>query len=183
MHDKSEYVVLVNDEDEQLGIEGKLEAHRRGALHRAFSIYVFDPNGALIMQKRAASKYHSGGLWTNTCCSHPREGEDVLEAAHRRLKEEMGFDCTLEKLFETTYEARLDKGMTEHEFLHVFVGTYNGAPAPDPEEVDEHKGVRLSELEKNIIHTPEHYTEWLKICFPMVVDHIKNHSSFSRFYT
>ena len=121
-----EEVVLVNEKDEAIGTMEKMAAHEKALLHRAFSVFVFNKNGDLLMQQRAHSKYHSGGLWTNTCCSHPRPGEHVADAANRRLQEEMGFTTSLNKAFDFTYKAAFDNGLTEHEFDHVFIGIYEG---------------------------------------------------------
>jgi len=171
MNDMNERVILVDDRDVAQGTEEKLAAHREGLLHRAFSIYVFDATGRLLLQRRAPTKYHSGGLWANTCCGHPREGENTLEAAHRRLREEMGFDCDLVEIPSTIYRADLDKDMIEHEFLHVFFGTYEQDPVPDPAEADSFRWMTLPELEADIARGPAAYTEWLKICLPHIVAH------------
>lgn len=146
----------------------KMEAHRQGLLHRAFSVFVFNGNGDLILQKRASSKYHSGGLWTNTCCSHPKPGECTLEAAERRLQEEMGFRTTLKKLFHFTYMEEFENGLTEHEFDHVFVGEYIGELNPDPEEVEEIRYINLDRLEKEMSERPSEFTIWLRHAFPGV---------------
>ena len=161
----SEHVVLVNERDQPVGLMEKMEAHRKGLLHRAFSVFVLNADGELLLQKRASSKYHSGGLWTNTCCSHPREGEDVLDAAHRRMQEEMGFDCHLEKLFTFTYRAEFDNDMIEHEFDHVFVGYDNQNPTPNPEEVEDFAWLSLPKIEQDIKDNPEKYTAWFIIVF------------------
>src|SRR5687768_14206462 len=128
-------VILVNEQDEPVGTMEKLEAHQKGLLHRAFSVFVVNKNGEMLLQQRAQDKYHSGGLWTNTCCSHPLPGENVLDASHRRLMEEMGFDCPLREIFSFTYRAEFDNGLTEHEFDHVFFGEYDGEVIPDTAEV------------------------------------------------
>lgn len=168
MIDSEEFVVLVDTQDTECGIEKKLPAHEKGLLHRAFSVYVFDEAHNLLLQRRASVKYHSGGLWTNTCCGHPRQGEPVEKAAHRRLQEEMGFDCNLSKIKELVYRAELGGGMTEHEYLHIFIGTYSGDMRPDPREVDEHAWVPLDTLETSMKANPATYTEWFKICFPLI---------------
>lgn len=155
-------IILVNEKDEQIGTGEKLEVHKKGDLHRAFSILVFDSQGKLIVHKRAEGKYHSGGLWTNTCCSHPRVGEDLENSIHRRLKEEMGFDCLLEEKFSFVYSAQLDV-LREHEFDHVFFGNYDGECKPDPEEVSEVKKISWDELTSDIANSPESYTYWFKI--------------------
>jgi isopentenyl-diphosphate delta-isomerase len=172
MDSDEERLILVDEKDQELGTEGKLTAHRKGILHRAFSAYVFDSKGRIMMQKRAASKYHSGGLWTCTCCGHPRPGEDVHAAVRRRLQEEMGFMCELTEIPSITYRAELGGGMTEHEFLHVYVGTYDGVPTPNPEEADGYAWMTLAELEADMTENPSHYTEWLKLCWPQIKENL-----------
>lgn len=165
MKNMEEQVILVNEKDEILGYADKLEAHRKGWLHRAFSIFVFNGAGELLLQQRALEKYHSGGLWTNTCCSHPRAHETLEEAAHRRLAEEMGFDCALNRTYSFIYRSALDKGLTEHEYDHVFFGQYDGALQPDPHEVAQYRFDPLESIEKDIQASPEAYTAWFKITF------------------
>jgi isopentenyl-diphosphate delta-isomerase len=157
-----EYILTVDEKDNVIGKEEKIKAHREGKLHRAFSIFVFNSKSELLLQRRAKSKYHSAGLWTNTCCSHQRDGEDLEKAIHRRLKEEMGFDCKLKEIFTFTYKVKFDNGLFENEYDHVFVGRFDGEPTPDPEEVDEWKWINLEELKKDIQKTPSNYTYWLK---------------------
>lgn len=156
-------IILVDKNDVQIGMMGKLEAHKKGLLHRAFSILIKNSNGEVMLQKRAIGKYHSGGLWTNTCCSHPRVGEELATATHRRLKEEMGFDCELKELITFTYHANLDHGLKENEFLHVYVGEYNDDPIVNPEEADDWKWVSLNELKRDVAEHPDNYTYWFKI--------------------
>lgn len=158
-----EEVVLVNERDEALGTMEKLEAHRQGLLHRAFSIMIFNDQGAVLLQRRALTKYHSPGLWTNACCSHPRPGEDLEAAAHRRLQEELGFDCALEHAFHFTYKVQFDNNLYEHEFDHVFVGVYNQLPQFNQEEVADVKFVEVQTLTEAISSYPERYTEWFKM--------------------
>ena len=159
-----EYVILVDEKDNETGLEEKMKAHEGGKLHRAFSIFIFNPEGKMLLQKRAESKYHCGGLWTNACCSHPRKGETVMEAAHRRLKEEMGFDCELKEAFSFVYKAKFGNGLTEHEYDHVFTGVYGGPePIPDKNEVDDFKWIGMIELEKDVSANPDKYTPWFKI--------------------
>jgi isopentenyl-diphosphate delta-isomerase len=158
-----EFVVLVDTADREIGIKEKLKAHGDGDLHRAFSICLFNSRDQLLLQQRAFSKYHSGGLWTNTCCSHPRPQEDLLGAAHRRLTEEMGIVCPLKPLFSFIYRAELDGGLTEHEFDHVFIGAFEGDPAPNPEEVASWKWIGKEELLADVKAHPELYTAWFKI--------------------
>ena len=163
-----ESVVIVDAYDNELGTMEKMEAHEKGLLHRAFSVFVFNSNDELLIHRRALEKYHSGGLWTNTCCSHPRPGENLENAAHRRLMEEMGFDCELQHSFSFIYHAQLDKGLEEHELDHVFVGQYSGSPEVNREEVCEWKYVSMDSLSKEMQNTPELFTEWFKIALPMV---------------
>ena len=160
-----EFVVLVDEQDRELGLMEKMEAHEKGLLHRAFSVFVLNDQDQLMMQRRALEKYHSGGLWTNTCCSHPRNGESAKEAAHRRLVEEMGFDCPIEKAFDFVYRAELDKGLTEHEFDHLFIGRYNGSPDINPEEVEEWKWMDVQDVKADLESNPERYTAWFRIIF------------------
>src|ERR671913_2483251 len=141
-----EEVILVDEHDRVVGAGEKLRAHREGALHRAFSVFVFDAGGRLLLQKRAREKYHSGGLWSNTACGHPRPGEPTATAARRRLREEMSLDCELREAFEFVYRAELDGALVEHEYDHVFVGTHEGDPAPDPSEVAGWRWVTMGEL-------------------------------------
>lgn len=159
-----EKVILVDENDVAVGVAEKIEAHRKNLLHRAFSIFVFNSQGLFLLQKRAANKYHSGELWSNTCCGHPRPGETTLAAAHRRLQEEMGFDCPLEERFAFIYQAQLVNGLFEHELDHVFVGLFNGDPLPDPAEVAGWRWVALGDLEGDMAANPENYTLWLRLC-------------------
>ncbi len=156
-------VILVNETDEFVGTMDKLEAHQKGLLHRAFSIFIFNDAGQLLLQRRANGKYHSAGLWANTCCSHPRPEESTMDAAKRRLKEEMGIETDLEKKFDFIYRAQLDNGLIEYEFDHVFTGQYNGNPVPDINEVSEYRWVSIPTLKSEIEQYPEKYSEWLKI--------------------
>ena len=161
-----EEVVLVNEKDEAIGTMEKMAAHEKALLHRAFSVFVFNKNGDLLMQQRAHSKYHSGGLWTNTCCSHPRPGEEVVAAATRRLQEEMGFTTNLTKAFDFTYKADFENGLTEHEFDHVFIGQYDGVVNFNPNEVAAFAFMPVHELEQQILETPERFTAWFHIAYP-----------------
>ena len=164
-----EEVVLVNVNDQPIGYMEKQEAHLKGLLHRAFSVFIFNNNKELLLQKRAVSKYHSGGLWTNTCCSHPRKNETVLSAAKRRLFEEMGIKCDLKFKFSFIYKAKLDNNLFEHEFDHVFFGYSNTKPDINREEVDSYCYKSIEKIQKEIINQPDQYTEWFKICFNEVV--------------
>lgn len=168
-----EYVILVDENDNQLGLMEKMEAHEKGLLHRAFSVFLFNSKGEMLLHQRAFSKYHSGGLWTNACCSHPRDNEKTINAAHRRLVEEMGFDCEIEKAFHFTYKSLLDSGLTEHELDHVFIGEYEGVINPNPEEVESYKYISVDELTKDIESNPHNYTEWFKICLEEVLKRVE----------
>lgn len=158
-----EKVVLVNKKDEVIGVEEKIKAHQKGKLHRAFSVFLFNKKGELLIQKRAKSKYHSGGLWTNTCCSHPRPDEKIEEAAKRRLKEEMGINCkNLKEAFSFIYKAKVGN-LIEHEFDHVFFGRFGGKPEPDKKEVADWQWIKPPDLEADIKKNPQKYTPWFKI--------------------
>ena len=164
----SENVILVDEKDQVIGIMPKMEAHLLGKLHRAFSVFIFNSKGELLLQQRAADKYHSGGKWSNTCCSHPRPGEDTLAAAHRRLFEEMGLKCKLNEAFSFIYKVEMDGGLIEHEYDHVYVGVSDELSVPDPGEVAAYCYQNMSELEEKLISEPDQYSEWLKICFSRV---------------
>jgi isopentenyl-diphosphate Delta-isomerase len=168
-----EFVVLVDQNDQKLGLMEKQQAHVAGLLHRAFSVFIFNSKGELMIQQRAANKYHSPTLWTNTCCSHPREDETYEQAAHRRLQEEMGFDCDLDFKFSFIYKAHLDNNLTEHELDHVFFGTFNEEPNLNPEEVMAYRWVELEDLKKDIETNPQNYTAWFKIIFEHYVSYIE----------
>ena len=158
----TELLIRVDTFDRELGTIEKLAAHRDGILHRAFSVFVFDNDQRLLLQRRARGKYHSGGLWSNTCCSHPRAGESVLDAAHRRLPEEMGFDCPLREVYGFTYRAALDHGLVEHEYDHVLVGRYQHDPVPNPDEVEDWRWVRVDEVTAWLTERPDIFTAWFK---------------------
>lgn len=168
-------VILVNEQDEPVGTMEKLEAHQKGLLHRAFSVFVTNANGQMLLQQRAQDKYHSGGLWTNTCCSHPLPGEDVLAASHRRLVEEMGFDCPLEEIFSFTYRKEFDNGLTEHEFDHVLIGHYDGIVQPDVSEVQAFRYLSLDEIRHLLLSEPETFTHWFHLAFPKIAAFIERH--------
>ncbi len=163
-----ENVILVNELDEPIGEMEKMEAHEKGVLHRAFSVFIFNEKNELLLQKRASSKYHSGGLWSNSCCSHPRSRESILDAGKRRMFEEMGFTVPLEAVFSFIYKAKLDNSLTEHEFDHVLIGRYNDAPKINLDEVEDWKYINLDQLKMDIQSHPENYTEWFKIIFERV---------------
>jgi isopentenyl-diphosphate Delta-isomerase len=160
-----EKVILVNEKDEQIGLMPKMEAHEKGLLHRAFSVFVFNDKNELMLQQRAHSKYHSPGLWTNTCCSHQREGESNIEAGKRRLQEEMGFSTELKDTISFIYKAPFDNGLTEHEYDHILVGKFNNEPNPNPEEAAAYKWLPLEEVKEDMKKNPKIYTEWFKIIF------------------
>ena len=157
-----ERIVLVDGDDVATGTGGKTEVHRRGLTHRAISILIRNTRGEMLLQRRNPAKYHSGGLWANACCSHPRPGETALDAAHRRLLEEMGFDCPLTPLFKTHYRAALDNGFIEDEFVHALGGVYDGPIAPAPAEVSEWRWIGLDALTKDRRARPEAYTVWFR---------------------
>lgn len=165
----SEQVVLVDPQDNQLGLEEKLRAHELGLLHRAFSVFVFDQRGRLLLQQREQSKYHCGGLWTNTCCSHPRAGEKVQDAAKRRMLEEMGFTCDVQQVGSFIYRAQFANGLIEHELDHVFIGKYTGQDInPNPTEVQAYKWVTVSDLIASLLLKPREYTPWLNLALQVV---------------
>tara|TARA_B100000768_G_scaffold147638_1_gene141271 strand:- start:11934 stop:12455 length:522 start_codon:yes stop_codon:yes gene_type:complete len=164
-----ENVILVDKTDKEIGIMEKQQAHVKGLLHRAFSVFIFNDQNELLLQRRAVTKYHSGGLWTNTCCSHPRQNEKTINAAKRRLIEEMGISCVLVKQFDFIYKAKLDNNLYEHEFDHVFFGFSNNRPKINLVEVEEYTYKNLKVIGKEINSKPEIYTEWFKICFREVI--------------
>lgn len=155
-------IALVNKDDEIIGFEDKLEVHKLGLLHRAFSILVFNDKDEILLQKRASTKYHSPGLWTNTCCSHLIENQDFETYIHNRLQDEMGFDCKLEFQFKFTYKKNFDNGLTEYETDHIYKGIWEGVPKPNPDEVDEYKWISMEDLRQDIIKNPDSYTYWFK---------------------
>lgn len=167
-----ELVILVNEKDEQIGLMPKMEAHEKALLHRAFSVFVFNDKKELLIQQRALDKYHSPGLWTNTCCSHQREGETNVQAGERRLMEEMGFTTPLKDSISFIYKAPFDNGLTEHEYDHILLGDFNDEPNINPEEVAAYKWVELDELKSDIANNPQEYTAWFKIIFDKFYNHI-----------
>ena len=167
-----EKVIIVNENDEQIGVMPKLEAHEKALLHRAFSVFIFNDKNELMLQQRAFQKYHSPGLWTNTCCSHQREGESNIEAGKRRLKEEMGFVTELQETISFIYKAPFDNGLTEHEFDHVMIGYYNSEPKININEVADWKWMSLENVRLDIKNHPENYTAWFKIIFDKFYQHI-----------
>jgi isopentenyl-diphosphate delta-isomerase len=165
-----ERVILVDESDREIGSAEKLEAHRKGLRHRAFSIFVFNPMGQLLLQKRAANKYHSDGLWTNTCCSHPRPEGSMEEQARQKLRQEMGFECDLQWIFRFDYRVEFTNTLVENEIDHVFIGRYDGDPIPNPEEVQDWKWMDLEPLINDVKANPETYSYWLKICIDQVLE-------------
>jgi isopentenyl-diphosphate delta-isomerase len=164
-----EQVILVNELDQQTGTMEKMEAHRKALLHRAFSVFIFNPKGEMLLQQRSMAKYHSPGLWTNSCCSHPRPGEEIEAAARRRLKEEMGFETPLEKVFDFIYKTEFENGLTEYEFDHVYTGTYAGSDFnPDKQEVTDYCFRSMEDIERDLGSCPEKYSSWFRIAFPKV---------------
>lgn len=166
-----EQVILVDEQDQPIGLMEKQAAHVEPHLHRAFSVFIFNSKGELLLQQRALSKYHSPGLWTNTCCSHPRDGETVLQAASRRLMEEMGLQCELREVYTFIYKAPVGEGLTEHEFDHVFIGQSDNIPKINREEVESWKYMRIDALKTDLRLHPECYTEWFKITFEEMTHH------------
>ena len=158
-----EKLILVDEGDAVIGEMEKLEAHQKGLLHRAFSVFIFNRKGETLLQKRAHSKYHSAGLWSNACCGHPRPGETTLDAAERRLNEEMGIKCQLTETGAFTYKVNLDHSLVENEVDHVFVGFYEGLIDPNPEEVQDYRWESLNTLSSNVHNNPHEYSEWLRI--------------------
>ncbi|MEM1545600.1 MAG: isopentenyl-diphosphate Delta-isomerase [Candidatus Methanomethylicia archaeon] len=165
----NEEVVLVDEDDNEIGVEEKIKAHKEGKLHRAFSIFIFNSRGEMLLQKRARNKYHSGGLWSNACCSHPKPGESLEQAVHRRLKEEMGFDCDLKRVFYFIYKADLNNEFTEYELDHVFIGKYDGEINPNRNEVEDWKWISINDLKEDIKQNPNKYTVWFKIVLDKVI--------------
>ncbi|MGB5556098.1 MAG: isopentenyl-diphosphate Delta-isomerase [Flavobacteriaceae bacterium] len=170
-----EEVILVNENDDELGTMPKMEAHEKAVLHRAFSVFIMNDNGETMLQQRAANKYHSPLLWTNTCCSHQRIGETNTKAGRRRLQEEMGFTTDLKELFSFIYKAPFENGLTEHELDHVMIGAYNEVPKINTEEVADWKWMLPSDIKIDIAKNPHLYTEWFKIIFNKFFSHISEH--------
>ena len=165
-------VILVDENDVPVGTMEKIEAHQKALLHRAFSVFIFNTKGEMLLQKRAEKKYHSGALWTNACCSHPAPGEATLPAALKRLSEEMGFTTTLKKAFQFVYKVSFDNGLTEYEFDHVFVGTYNEAVFPNNEEVSDYCYKTIEEISSSLMSHPQKYTAWFRIAFPKLQEYL-----------
>lgn len=167
----SDEIILVDDKDNATGFADKMETHRRGLLHRAFSIFLFDPDGRCLLQRRAPGKYHSGGLWSNACCSHPRRGEDMAAALQRRLEEEIGVACALGKVLEIAYDLDVGNGLREHEYNHTYAGTIapDTALTPNPEEASELRWASRAEIERELASNPERFTPWFRLLFPKVI--------------
>ena len=166
-----EYVVLVDANDNPIGLMEKMEAHIKAELHRAFSIFIFNTKGEMLLQQRAFSKYHTPGLWPTTCCSHPRHEETLEHATARRLQEEMGMKCELKEVFHFTYKADVTQGLMEHEIDHVFVGTTDDIPEINPEEVESYKYDTIENIRMDIEKNPQDYTPWFKIAFAELLKH------------
>ena len=172
---KEEQVVLVNEQDEPVGVMNKMEAHEKAVLHRAFSVFVLNDKNEVMLQQRAHHKYHSPLLWTNTCCSHQRAGETNIEAGKRRLSEEMGFVVELKELFHFIYKAPFDNGLTEHELDHVMIGYSNQTPVINPEEVESWKWMTIEAIKEDMTLHPELYTVWFKIIFDKFYHYLEEH--------
>jgi isopentenyl-diphosphate Delta-isomerase len=161
-------VILVNEHDEPVGTMGKMEVHVKGLLHRAFSVFIFDAHGHMLLQQRAAQKYHGAHLWTNACCSHPYPGEETSAAAYRRLREELGITTQLKEIFSFTYKAAVENNLTEHEYDHVFAGEYNGAVPYNKDEVADYCYKSMEEIKEALLQQPSHFTTWFKLAFPTI---------------
>ena len=170
-------VILVDEQDVEIGTMEKMEAHKKALLHRAFSVFIFNRKGEMLLHQRASNKYHSPNLWTNACCSHPMPGEATIDAAHRRLQEEMGFDTPLEKLFHFTYKTSFENGLTEHEFDHVFVGTYDGPIEPNSGEVKDFCFMKTEAIVDSMLRHHHKYTSWFQIAFPKLEAHLAEKES------
>jgi isopentenyl-diphosphate delta-isomerase len=168
-----EQVILVNETDKEIGTMEKMLAHKNALLHRALSVFIFNEKGEMLLQQRANKKYHSGGLWTNACCSHPRPGENIEAAAKRRLNEELGFETPLTKVFDFVYRASFDNGLTEHEFDHVFAGKYDGVVHPNINEVQDYCYKSMDEIDGQLQEHPHTYTAWFSLAFPRIRDWMK----------
>ena len=172
---KEEQVILVNEKDQPIGVMNKLEAHQKAVLHRAFSVFVLNDKNQVMLQQRAHHKYHSPLLWTNTCCSHQRDGETNIQAGKRRLFEEMGFKTELKELFHFIYKSPFDNGLTEHELDHVMIGSYNDEPNINTEEVESWKWMKIEDIKSDMIQNPNSYTVWFKIIFDEFYHYLEDH--------
>ena len=175
-------VILVNEKDKPVGVAKKMEAHQKGLLHRAFSVFIFDAKGRMLLQQRSAEKYHGAHLWTNACCSHPFPEENVQEAAQRRLNEELGFSTALKKIFSFTYHAAVENNLIEHEFDHVFAGEYEGTILANRHEVADYSYEEVEEIKKAIENEPQKFTSWFKIAFPKIEEWWKENYEARRKY-
>lgn len=172
---KEEQVILVNKNDEPIGLMNKMEAHEKAVLHRAFSVFILNDKNEVMLQQRAHHKYHSPLLWTNTCCSHQRAGETNIEAGKRRLFEEMGFEVELKELFHFIYKAPFDNGLTEHELDHVMIGYYSGEPVINDDEVESWKWMKIEAIKDDMVQNPAIYTVWFKIIFDEFYHYLEDH--------
>jgi len=177
MANTEERVILVNENDEWIGTMEKIQAHKTGALHRAFSVFIVNDNRELLLQQRASSKYHSANLWSNTCCSHPAPGESTLTGAHRRLFEEMGFDCELQKLFPLRYKSDVGNQLVENEYDHIYFGSHNGEVRPNPEEARDYAYVSVDRIFQMLEESPQVFTPWFKLALPKFVEHLNSTSN------
>lgn len=162
-------VVLVDEQDRELGVMDKMEAHQQGILHRAFSVFIFNSTGQLLIHQRANHKYHGGGLWTNACCSHPQWGDDLVESAQQRLQFEMGLTCALKKVFSFVYHTPVENNLIEHEYDHVFVGFTEVEPVPNPDEVQAYQWIDRADLMQQIADQPEKFTYWFRMALPRII--------------
>jgi isopentenyl-diphosphate Delta-isomerase len=172
-NNREQFLILVDEKDRAWGQLEKMEVHQLGLLHRAFSVFIFNSKGELLMQQRAEDKYHSASLWSNTCCSHPQFGEDLKDAVNRRLLEELGLTVETEFLFSFIYKIKFGNGLTEHEFDHVFFGISDRKPSPDPTEIKNIKYMSPEELDTDLEANPQHYSEWLRLCFKDILQNEK----------
>jgi isopentenyl-diphosphate delta-isomerase len=169
-----DHVILVNENDEQIGTMPKLEVHEKGILHRAFSVFLFNKKNELLIQQRALTKYHSAGLWSNTCCSHPRENENTQAAALRRLQEEMGIKSPINFLHSFIYHEEMENGLIEHEYDHIFIGRFNEMPIINESEVSHWKYISIPDLLDEMNMNPENFTIWFRICLPTVLEKLSS---------
>jgi isopentenyl-diphosphate delta-isomerase len=174
---KQEQVILVNENDEPIGLMDKMEAHEKALLHRAFSVFILNDKNEIMLQQRAHHKYHSPLLWTNTCCSHQRSGETNIQAGKRRLQEEMGFVTNLKELFHFIYKAPFDNGLTEHELDHVLIGYYNNEPIINDEEVESWKWMKIEDIKEDMLQNSDLYTVWFKIIFNEFYHYFEEHQA------
>lgn len=177
MNPYKDHVIVVNEKDEWMGTIDKMKAHQEGILHRAFSVFIINNKNELLLQQRAADKYHSGGLWSNTCCSHPAPGESTLAAAHRRLNEEMGFDCELESLFSLRYKSEVGNQLIENEFDYIYIGRYNGIVTINTEEAKDYAFVSAEKIKEMIAESPEIFTAWFKLAIPKFLERLQQYNN------